>query len=564
MSPSNSAKSCIDVADGMSAEPVGDQPEQLPTELTLAASELRFRRLFEAAKDGILILDGDSGAIIDVNPFLADLLGYSHSELVGKHLWEIGLLGDEEASRESFRELQEKAYVRYEDLPLKSIRGSQVEVEVVSNVYRAGSQMVIQCNIRNISERKRSEKELRRAKEAAEAAGLAKDRFLAMLSHELRTPLTPVLATIAYLETRLDLTEELRREIASIRRNVELEAHLIDDLLDWTRIGQGKLDLHWEMVDVHVVIRSALEICQPKVEAKKLEVSLALRASTHLVWADSTRLQQIFWNLIENAVKFTPAEGRISIRSEDTGTGRLVIEVADTGAGIAPEAMQRIFDDFEQGDRNVTRQHGGLGLGLAIAKMLVDLHGGSLTAANRDQGCGSVFRVVLDIVPPLPDLDPRPDPAARVEEDSLKILLVDDNPDTLRAISRLLRSAGFLVLTAVNVSQAIGKLSNERFDLLVSDIGLPDGSGLEIMRYGRDTFGLRGIAFSGYATMEDAIESKAAGFAHHLAKPSRLDVLVDLIRRTAASSPDNTDSPRGSRWLQSFTGYSAALNDAAV
>jgi PAS domain S-box-containing protein len=533
MSPSYAAKTSTNVGDRMSAGPVGDQPEQLPKELSLAESELRFRRLFEAAKDGILILDGESGEIIDVNPYLLDLLGYSHSGLVGKHLWEIGLLGDEQASRESFRELRAKGYVRYEDLPLKSTRGPQVDVEVVSNVYTAGSQMIIQCNIRNITERKRSEEELRRAKETAEAAGRAKDRFLAMLSHELRTPLTPVLATVAYLEMRLDLDEELRRELATIRRNVELEAQLIDDLLDWTRIGRGKMELHREIVDVHIVMRSALEICQTKVEAKKLEVSLALRTDSSLVWADPTRLKQVFWNLIENAVKFTPAEGLISIRSAKTDTGRLVIEVADTGAGIAPTAMQRIFDDFEQGDFNDSRQHGGLGLGLAIARMLVELHGGSLTVANRDQGSGAIFRVELDIIPSLPDQDPRPVPASPVEEDSLKILLVDDNPDTLQVISLLLRSSGFVVETAVNVSQGIAKLSNERFNLLISDIGLPDGSGLEIMRYGRDSFGLHGIAFSGYATAEDAIESKAAGFAHHLCKPSRFDVMVDLIRRTA-------------------------------
>ena len=167
----------------------------------LADSELRFRRLFEAAKDGILILDADTGAIVDANPFLLDLLGYTHADLMGKKLWEIGLLGDVEASKASFRELQEKGYVRYEDLPLETSDGRHVEVEVVSNVYRAGETMIIQCNIRDVTERKRAEEELRQAKEAAEEAGRAKDRFLATLSHELRTPLTPVLATIAYVET---------------------------------------------------------------------------------------------------------------------------------------------------------------------------------------------------------------------------------------------------------------------------------------------------------------------------------------------------------------------------
>jgi PAS domain S-box-containing protein len=534
MSASDASKASVDGGDGMSAPPLGDRPEQPRIKLSLEESELRFRRLFQAAKDGILILDGESGAIIEANPFLMDLLGSTHAKLVGKHLWEIGLLGDEAASRESFRELQEKGYVRYENLPLRSNRGSQVEVEVVSNVYNVGGHMIIQCNIRDITERKRHDEQLRRAKEAAEEAGIAKDRFIAMLSHELRTPLTPILATVAYLETRLDLPKELHGEIALIRRNVEMEARLIDDLLDLTRIGQGKLELHPEIVDVRVVIRTALQVCQIEIDAKKLEVSVALRADSHLVWADPARLQQVFWNLIKNAVKYTPSDGRITIGSADTGASRLAVEVADTGSGIAKEDLQRIFEPFEQGPRSASRRHGGLGLGLAIARTLVEMQGGSLTAANRDEGCGSVFRVELDTIPALPDQDPPTDPALRADEDSLRILLVEDNPDTLRAISLLLRSAGFVVQTAVNVSEAIASLSIHRFDLLISDIGLPDGSGLEIMRYGRDSFGLQGIAFSGYATDDDVTQSIEAGFSHHLAKPSRFDVLVDLVRATAA------------------------------
>jgi CheY-like chemotaxis protein len=282
------------------------------------------------------------------------------------------------------------------------------------------------------------------------------------------------------------------------------------------------------------VIRTALQVCQIEIDAKKLEVSLALRADSHLVWADPARLQQVFWNLIKNAVKYTPSDGRITIGSADTGASRLAVEVADTGSGIVKEDLQRIFEPFEQGPRSASRRNGGLGLGLAIARTLVEMQGGSLTAANRDEGCGSVFRVELDTIPALPDQDPPTDPDLRAHEDSLHILYVEDNPDTLRAISLLLRSAGFVVRTAVNVSEAIASLSIHRFDLLISDIELPDGSGLEIMRYARDSFGMQGIAFSGYATDDDVTQSIEAGFAHHLAKPSRFDVLVDLVRVTAA------------------------------
>jgi PAS domain S-box-containing protein len=515
---------------------IEDVTKRRRAEVSLAASELRFRRLFEAAKDGILILDGDSGAITDANPFLLELLGFSHPELVGKRLWEIGLLGNEEASRASFQELQEKGYVRYDDLPLKTHDGRRVEVEVVSNVYRAGGPTIIQCNIRDVTARKRLEEEQRRAKEAAEEASRAKDLFLATLSHELRTPLTPVLATVEYLEMRIDLPPELRPEIASIRRNIELEARLIDDLLDVTRIGQGKLELHRERLDVHIAVRTALEFCQAEIDAKELEISLALRAQAHFVWADSARLQQIFWNLIKNAVKFTRSEGSIRIRSTNTGRGRLAIEIADTGEGIEPETLPRIFGVFEQGNPDVTRRLGGLGLGLAIAKMLVELHGGSLTVASPGKDQGSVFRIELESIPDVKNQDPRPDPApaAVVKEKPLKLLLVEDNSDTLRAITQLLRATGFIVGTAVNVAEAMAALSFERFHVLISDIGLPDGSGLDVMRYARDSFGLKGIAFSGYGTHEDVAACMAAGFTHHLTKPSSLKILVDLIRRTAS------------------------------
>jgi len=510
---------------------IEDITGQSRSDRSLADSEVRFRRLFEGAQDGILILDADTGAIIDANPFLLDLIGCSHAELMGKKLWDIGLLGDVEASRASFRELQEKGYVRYEDLPLGGKDGKQVDVEVVSNVYRSGETMVIQCNIRDVTDRKRAEQAIRRAKEAAEEASRVKDRFLATLSHELRTPLTPVLATIAYIEKMHDLSAELREEFATIRRNVEIEARLIDDLLDVTRIGQGKMELRREVVNAHVVLRAALEVCQGEAEAKELEVSLALRAKVHHIWADSVRFQQVLWNLIKNAIKFTPAGGTISLRSSDAGEGRMAIEVADTGVGIDEEALPRIFDAFEQGGTPITRRYGGLGLGLAIAKMLVELHGGLLTVASAGRDSGAVFRVEIETIPPLKDHQPPSGPGS--EGVCRNLLLVEDNTDTRRAVSLLLRSSGYTVRTAGSVGEAFAALQDERFDLLVSDIDLPDGSGLDIMRHGRDQAGLKGIAFSGYGTPDDVRESIAAGFSHHLTKPASLNALVALIRGTA-------------------------------
>ncbi|WZP00427.1 PAS domain S-box protein [Isosphaeraceae bacterium EP7] len=525
---------------------IEDVTDRRQMQASLEASEMRFRRLFEAAQDGILILDSRTGVITDANPFLLDLLGYSGDDLVGKRLWEIGLLGDVEASKASFLELQEKGYVRYDDIPLATRDGRAVEVEVVSNVYRVGALEIIQCTIRDITARKRADDLLRRAKDEAEEAGRAKDRFLAILSHELRTPLTPVLATIVHLEGRPGLPDDLREDMASIRRNVELEARLIDDLLDLTRIAQGKLILHPEIVDCHATLRAALAVCQVQVDAKKLEVTLALHAENHRAWGDPTRLRQVFWNLIQNATKFTPARGRLRLSTSDLGDGRLAIEVEDNGAGIEAEALGRIFEAFEQADGDVARRYGGLGLGLAIAKQLVDLHGGILVASSPGRDRGSVFRVELETVNDSHEVESQADeahaavggPIASCPSDTpLNLLLVEDNRDTRHAIARLLRSSGFAVRTASGVVSALAAMAVEEFDLLISDIGLTDGSGLDVMRHGRDRFGLRGIAFSGYASDMDERESKEAGFIHHLAKPASLGLLIDLIRLSVPPRP---------------------------
>ncbi len=338
-----------------------------------------------------------------------------------------------------------------------------------------------------------------------------------------------MLAAIAYIEMMPGMSAtEMRQHVDSIRRNVELEAQLIDDLLDVTRIGSGKLELHQEVLDIHASLRSALEICQADIEAKKLEISLALGAENHQVWADSARIQQVFWNLIKNAVKFTPAGGRIRLRSAQVRPDWIAIEVADSGIGIEPEALPAVFDAFEQGSQLVTRRHGGLGLGLAIAKMLVDLHGGELSVTSGGRSAGSVFRVELKTVVPVKEEDMLSDP---VVAGLHKVLLVDDNVDTLRALAMVLRSSGFAVRTETTVKSALEALGSEQFNLLVSDIGLPDGSGLDIMRHCRDQLGLKGIAFSGYATDSDVRESFDAGFAHHLAKPADIGRMIGLATR---------------------------------
>ena len=392
----------------------------------------------------------------------------------------------------------------------------------------------------DVTERRRAEEELRRAKEAAEASSRAKDDFLAVLSHELRTPLTPVLVTASALESSPDLTPSVRDDIAMIRRNVELEARMIDDLLDLTRIGRDEVRLRCEVVDVHAALKAALDSCRAQVLAKRLEVELALGAERHHAWADPVRLRRVFGNLLDNAARFTPEGGRISLRTDGDGTGRLTVTVEDTGVGIEPEALGKVFDAFEQAGRTVTRGRGGLGLGLCIARTLVEKHGGTLTASSGGRGKGAAFTLGLTAVP----VAPAPAPPAAGPVRTLSILLVEDHEDTLRVIARLLKRLGYAVTTARGVVEALGLASRERFDLLVSDIGLPDGSGLDIMREIRDRQGVRGIALSGFGQDADIARSREAGFEDHLVKPVDFDALKDEDRgvRTVTRSPRPEDA----------------------
>lgn len=264
--------------------------------------------------------------------------------------------------------------------------------------------------IRDVTERKRTEETLReqqrqlqcaltaaeRAREEAEAAGRAKDHFLAVLSHELRTPLTPVLMAVSAMQSQERLSEAMRDALQMIRRNVQLEARLIDDLLDLVRIARGKMELTFAPVNLHDAVTRALEICAADLSTKWHRLDVQLHAQRHRVAGDFARLQQVFWNLIKNAVKFTPAGGGITIRSENSN-GAIRIEIADTGIGIEPEALPRIFNPFEQGSQQIERQFGGLGLGLAISKATIDAHHGKLTVESAGKNLGSIFRVELSL-----------------------------------------------------------------------------------------------------------------------------------------------------------------------
>lgn len=373
--------------------------------------------------------------------------------------------------------------------------------------------------IRDVQERREAEEALREAKSQAEAANAAKDHFLATLSHELRTPLTPVLMALADHLGDPGLPRELHEDLAMIRRNVELEARLIDDLLDLTRVSRGKIELHTEVVDVHKVLQEALEICTSNDTVRRhITVDLVAEAKEHHAQADRARLQQVFWNLINNALKFSPNDSHIRIRAHNPAPGRIAVEVHDHGFGIEPEKLPRLFDAFEQGGRAITKRFGGLGLGLAISKALVELHNGTIRAHSEGRNRGSSFVVELDTCAPAPAA---PAPVAVAGADSarpLRVLLVEDHETTLAVLTRLLRRAGHDVTPASRIAEARQRLAEGDFDLLISDLGLPDGTGTDLVR-GLDGHAPPSIALSGYGMDADVRACLEAGFHSHLTKP---------------------------------------------
>src|SRR3989475_5240266 len=385
-----------------------------------------------------------------------------------------------------------------------------------------------------MAERQRAEEALQQQKAVVETANRTKDQFLAMLSHELRTPLTPVISALEALETEPARTEETKASLAMIRRNVELETQLIDDLLDFTRIAKDKLQLRFAPVDAHLAISNVVEICRAEAASKQLDVHLNLRANIYNVAADAAKFQQIIWNLLKNAIKFTPEEGEIAISSLNPSPEVLTISVRDTGIGIDPEVMRRIFDPFEQGNRSFERRFGGLGLGLTISKSLAQAHGGTLTVQSDGPDRGSTFLLSMQTLSPAEVATVPRKISSEASQQGLNILLVDDHQDTCAALEKLLVRRGHLVAAPHNVRSAMEAATRNKFDLLISDIALPDGSGMDLMMQLRAISNVPGIAISGFGNNRDIERSLQAGFSEHLIKPIKLENLEAAIERAIA------------------------------
>ncbi len=528
-----------------------DISSRVLAEQKMHVSEMRFRRLFESAKDGILILDFNTGKIVDSNPYVSELLGYSHDDFSGKELWEIGLFSDKSACKVALRKLQAKGYVRIEHLPLKSGHGARVEVEVVANVYREDQHSLIQCNVRDITERSLLEKQLQEQAAELEDLHRRKDEFLAMLSHELRNPLAPIANAVQLLSLQAGSESVLQqRARAIIERQMGRLQRLIDDLLEVSRITTGKIHLHREHVPVSGIIDLAAESVRPLMERSQHQLTVSVPPDPIWLYADVARLEQVIVNLLSNAAKYTAEGGHIEllVSVEDErglpaesdaelsatpsvathhappGNRFAVIRVRDSGVGIMPGLLPRIFDLFTQAEQTLDRSQGGLGIGLALVQRLTKLHGGTVEA-HSILGQGSEFIVRLPVsaagAPPMPL-------AVTAEiglpaERPLRVLVVDDNVDTAESLAMLLLEARHDVRLAHDGPSALESALEFRPHVMLLDIGLPNMDGYEVAQRIRQHPALQNmalVALTGYGLDADCQRSRRAGFDHHLVKPA--------------------------------------------
>lgn len=500
-----------------------DMTDRKRIESALQESEVRYRRLFQTAQDGILILDAETGKVLDANPFMTALLGYSHEEFVNKELWEIGTFQDIKENKSAYRDLKDSGYVRYEHLPLEASNGQRVDVEFVSNVYAENNRQVVQCNIRDISERTRLEKEME--EQSTTLAGLyrRKDEFLAMLSHELRNPLAPILSAVQLLELQVGESAVQKKARAIIERQVKQLTHLVDDLMEVSRAITGKIELRRQDVALGGIVERAVETARPPID--QLRHTLTVSVPPDPIWlnADGARLEQVLTNLLTNAAKYTPEGGHIWISVQQEGD-TAVLCVRDTGLGISPEFLPHIFELFTQAERSCERSQGGLGIGLALVKRLVEMHEGTIGVTST-LGKGSEFVVRLAVKrPEAPSLVVPATPAetATLAARPLRVLIVDDNRDAASALEMLVQESGHQVWLAHTGPAALSEAVEHRPDIMLLDIGLPGFDGCEVAQRMRRHPKLQGIvlvAMTGYGQATDRQRSQAAGFDHHLVKP---------------------------------------------
>ena len=524
---------------------VGQFIERTMAETKLLESEARKAAILEAALDCIITID-HMDRVIDFNPAAEKTFGYQRTDVLGRNMAELII-------PPQFREAHYRGLARFLATGEGPLLGKRIEVdamrmdgntfpvELAITTIRTGEQPLFTAYLRDITQRKEGETDRERlleseraARSEAERANRLKDEFLSTLSHELRTPLNAMLGYAQLLQMSDDNSQQVREGLGVIERNGRIQARIIEDLLDMSRIISGKIRLDVQPVQLATVIEAALETVRPSADAKEIRLQVVLDSQAAPVLGDFARLQQIAWNLLSNAVKFTPKGGRVQVSLERVNS-HLEINVRDSGIGIKPEFLPYVFDRFRQADGTTARNHGGLGLGLAIAKHLVELHGGTVRVKSPGEGHGATFTVILPLQVVHDDggeqvrIHPEV-PSQKLAECTslslrgLRILAVDDEPDARELVRRVLEDRDATVRTAGSFDEAMDVFKTWKPDVLVSDLGMPGKDGYELMRAIRTLPDEQGgkvaaAALTAYARSEDRTRAMLAGYQTHVAKP---------------------------------------------
>jgi PAS domain S-box-containing protein len=496
------------------------------------AADARFRALFDVASNGIAMLDAGL-RFTDVNAALCSMLGQERTTLIGHPLRDFVSASPEsdiaalEAALKANRSWSGALRIQtrsggYLDTEWQILpeTGTETRITIASDVT-ARKQLEVAREHALASEQA--------ARSEAERSNQLKDEFLATLSHELRNPLNAILGWSEVLKRTTGLPAEVMKTIAAIERNARLQGHLIADLLDFAGIRFGKMRLERARIDARQALRGAVEVVSPQASAKQIEIDW--RRLDHPIWvlADEARLQQVYWNLLSNAVKFTPENGRITITVSDTDK-HFTVAISDTGRGISPEFLPRLFDRFSQQDAGSTRNFAGLGIGLTIARHLITMHGGSISVHSEGIGHGACFTVRIPILQgsaPPPEL-----PGERTLQ-GVRVLVVEDLEDTRALVNRLLSDAGAEVREAASAEEALAEVRREVPDVLISDLGIPRTDGYELLRTlrarGYTPQQLPAVALTAFVRLEDRSEALEAGFQIHLGKPINPTTLIEAI-----------------------------------
>jgi len=498
---------------------------------SLTGAEHPYRVYVEQMQEGAVTVAAD-GLILYCNQRFADMVGAPLEGVISSVICSY-------LSAESWEKIYAvvdgvESVVKHESV-LRGWSGQEIPVNFTASRLSLLDQNVICLVVTDLTLQKADE-ELRLAKEVAERANLAKDGFLATLSHELRTPLTPALMAVSALQQDKTLSPRARADLAMIRRNIVLETRLIDDLLDLTRISHNKLELLKVPLDLHTVLQNAVDVCIAGIEAKNLDLSLCLAAKDTSTVGDIVRLQQVFWNVIRNATKFTPIGGAIKISTSNPRPGILAVMIADSGIGFEPADSEKLFESFRQAGDWAIGSTGGLGLGLAISRAIVNAHDGRIWAESPGPNLGATCQIELPIRRATSPLTSEVAPPSIVTNAGLRILLVEDHEDTRLVFQAILSQKGHAVESVATGEAALGLAATQTFDLVISDLGLPDLSGTELMTILRERYSLRGIALSGYGMEEDIHRSKSAGFDYHLTKPVDPAKIDQLLAKLIAES----------------------------